>query len=598
MDQVSAAHQAELVNVLRHTYSHVRADREAAERALHTTATGVPGFIVMLLKIAASDGDGAPDAPHVKQAAALALKNAARRNWDPKRHGGEQKISDSKAAIASGVYTVSEADKAIVRENILEALVRSQGTLTGIMAECLGQIAQVDFPHAWPGLVPQIVNNLNSGDIMRMQAVLTGLRTLTKKYEYKDKETDRAPLVQLIKAVFPLLINVLMTLVAQHNEIEAALMIKTILKIYWSASQYKLDKPLQAKSSFSKWFDMFIAIIQKPLPEAHEGSLPAGQPIDPEEREAWPWWKAKKWACHIVARIFSRYGNSKYVEDCMKNFAKMFVDSGAAAKGLSAIMTTLTLRKEGKYCSNRVVQISMGYIASAIELSKTYKLIKPHLRLLVCDIIFPVLYFNDADAALWEEDPEEYVRKSMSVIDDFVDPRASAANLLCDLVRYRPKDSLDITLGQIESILSTHAASVGKVSPQDLEQLNRVKNGALLAVCSLETELKKRKKYNKILINLIGQFVIPDFTSPCSHLRLRAVAVAGEFVDLDWDDASAAALAQASMRLLGDPELPVRAHAHRDFAPSLILRLITPAAASLSPSEAFYGTSSKPTCVS
>ena len=62
-----------------------RVDREAAEKALHTTATGVPGFIVMLLKIAASDGDGAPDAVSVKQAAALALKNAARRNWDPRR---------------------------------------------------------------------------------------------------------------------------------------------------------------------------------------------------------------------------------------------------------------------------------------------------------------------------------------------------------------------------------------------------------------------------------------------------------------------------------------------------------------------------------
>ena len=398
---------------------------------------------------------------------------------------------------------------------------------------------------------------------MRMQAVLHGLRKLVKKYEYKDKAIDRAPLVQLTKEVFPLLLNVLSTLVAQHNEVEAALMIKTILKIYWSATQYKFDKPLQAKASFSKWFELFVAIVNKPLPEAHEGLLPAGQPTDPEEREAWPWWKAKKWACHILSRIFSRYGNIKYVEECHKKFAKAFVDSGAAALGLQAIMGALSLRKEGKFCSNRVVQIGMGYVASAIELSKTYKLIKPHLRLLICDIIFPVLYFNDADAQLWEEDPEEYVRKSMSVLEDFVDPRSSAQNLLCDIVRHRAKDSLDIALRQIESILASYAAHANRpdIAPAHLEQLCRAKNGALAAVCALETELKKRKKYAKVLVKLIGEHVTPDFTSPCAHLRLRAVASAGEFVDLDWDDAQAAALTQASLRLLGDPELPVRAHA-------------------------------------
>ena len=36
-----------------------------------------------------------------------------------------------------------------------------------------------------------------------------------------------------------------------------------------------------------------------------------GQPVDPDERKAWPWWKAKKWALHITHRLFNRYGEPK-----------------------------------------------------------------------------------------------------------------------------------------------------------------------------------------------------------------------------------------------------------------------------------------------
>ena len=122
----------------------------------------------------------------------------------------------------------------------------------------------------------------NSGDIMRMQAVLTGVRKVVKKYEYKDKDDDRKPLVHLIKNVFPLLLNIFSTLLAQHSEAQAGMMIKTICKIYWSATQYKIDKVLQTKGTYAKWHELFVGVVSKTLSEAE-------QPADASEREAWPW---------------------------------------------------------------------------------------------------------------------------------------------------------------------------------------------------------------------------------------------------------------------------------------------------------------------
>ena len=28
-----------------------------------------------------------------------------------------------------------------------------------------------------------------------------------------------------------------------------------------------------------------------------------GQPMDPDDRKLWPWWKVKKWVLHIFGRL-------------------------------------------------------------------------------------------------------------------------------------------------------------------------------------------------------------------------------------------------------------------------------------------------------
>ena len=40
-----------------------------------------------------------------------------------------------------------------------------------------------------------------------------------------------------------------------------------------------------------------------------------------------------------------------------------------------------------------------------------YNLLQPHLDVLLFEVIFPLMCFNDNDQMLWEEDPHEYVRK-------------------------------------------------------------------------------------------------------------------------------------------------------------------------------------------
>ena len=70
-------------------------------------------------------------------------------------------------------------------------------------------------------------------------------------------------------------------------------------------------------------------------------------------------------------------------------------------------------------------------------------------------MIYPPLCFSAADAELWESDAQEYVRRSLDVVEDYYSPRTAATNLLVALTTSRAKDSLH----GIVQACSTHLAA-------------------------------------------------------------------------------------------------------------------------------------------
>lgn len=56
---------------------------------------------------------------------------------------------------------------------------------------------------------------------------------------------------------------------------------------------------LLSKEVFSQWMEVIRAIADQPVPD-HTNS------VDEEERVDLPWWKCKKWALHILYRMFER----------------------------------------------------------------------------------------------------------------------------------------------------------------------------------------------------------------------------------------------------------------------------------------------------
>jgi hypothetical protein len=467
---------------------------------------------------------------------------------------------------------LDDDDKGKIRPGLVTALLdEPEKSLRDLLAETLHTIVIHDFPQNWPDLIPALLTTIQQGandatQALRVHNALLALRKVCKRYEYKSKE-QRGPLNEIVMQSFPLLLPLAQRLsVPEEHSLEAAMMLKQILKIFWSSTQFYLpggdgkdpSPALSNPESMQPWLDVLQLTLVKPLPEASTGLEPRNQPTTVEERNAWPWWKVKKWAVQIMSRLFSRYGIPSYAEADAKEFAKFF-SQNVATQFLGPVCETLNLRPSGQFCTDRVVHLCLTYVDLAVELSSTYKLLKPHLDFLLYQVCFPTMCLTQEDIENFENDPHEFVHRQNSPLADFYDPRMSAITLVTDLVKHRGQDVTQNLLGRMTEILQRYGAA----PPESKNHIE--KDGALLTFGSLSKFLLAKEKYANEIEGLLATSVFPDFNSPIAFLRYRACWMVQQFSTVTWTDdgTNLRTLLQLTLQRLSDPALPVQIEASK-----------------------------------
>lgn len=574
MTQVEALHVA-----LQQSFSPDATVRGPAE-AVIKRLKHVPGATRMLLHIT----EEKQVQYEVRQAAAIQLKNICRECWVervsylgiplPSLDGTSETNPDGTPAKPA---LLVDEDKAAVRTKLIECLLAEPDkSIRDLMAETVHCIAIHDFPDNWPDLLPVLLQaiglNADPSQALTVHNALLAMRKVCKRYEYKSRE-QRGPLNQIVMQSFPLLLPLAQRLSGPNeNSLEAAMMLKQILKIFWSSTQFYLPSGNNSDGSASgepspalanphalePWFAILRAVLTKPLPEASTGLEPTGQPLTKEERNAWPWWKAKKWAAQIVTRLFSRYGIPNYAEDEVKEFARYF-SQNVAPSFLGPVCETLNLRPSGQFCTDRVVHLCLNFVDLAVELAPTYKLLKPHMDFLLYKVCFPAMCLTTDDVDEFENDPHEFVHKQNSPLADFYDPRTSAITLVTSAVKYRGQDTMQPLLGFLTEILQRYNAT------EDAAKNHVEKDCALLTFGSLSEILIAKKKYATELEGLMVSSVFPDFTCPVGFLRCRACWMVQRFSEIPWSDDGAhlRELIQLVLQRLSDPALPVQIEASK-----------------------------------
>ncbi|XP_075230091.1 importin-7 msk [Lycorma delicatula] len=466
----------------------------------------------------------------VRQAGVIYLKNLVTQHW------ADREV-DAGAPLP---FTLHEQDRAMIRDAIVDAVVHAPDLIRVQLSVCVGNIVKHDFPGRWTQIVDKISIYLQNPDAAGWSGSLLCLYQLVKNFEYKKSE-ERGPLNDAMNMLLPMMYQLCVRLLPDQSE-QSVLLQKQILKIYFALTQYVLPLDLISKEVFSQWMEVVRAIADQQVPEQTNT-------VDEEERVDLPWWKCKKWALHILYRMFERYGSPGNVTKEYTEFADWYLKTFSGGI-LEVLLKILDQYRRKTYISPRVIQQTLNYINQAVSHAHSWKFLKPHMFAVIQEVLFPLMSYSASDDELWNVDPHEYIRVKFDIFEDFISPVSAAQTLLHSACKKR-KDMLQKTMQFIMQVLTAPNAEP------------RQKDGALHMVGTLADVLLKKNPYKDQMDKLLCQYVFPEFNSPRGHMRARACWVLHYFSEIKFkqENILVEAVGMTVNALLNDQDLPVRVEA-------------------------------------
>ncbi|XP_014366576.2 importin-7 [Papilio machaon] len=501
--------------------------RQQAEDQL-TQIHKIIGFTPSLLQVVMSNDVQIP----VRQAGVVFLKNLITSVWQEKEAEEGEPIP----------FSIHEQDRAMIRDMIVDAVIQAPDIIRVQLCLCLKTIIRHDFPSRWTQVVDKIHIYLQNPEASGWMGALLCLYQLIKCYEYHIAD-KRVPLMEAMNLLLPMMYNLIVNLQPDQSA-DSALIQKQILKCFYCLIKYLLPLDLITKEVFTKWMEVFRAIMERPVPE-HTLQ------VDEEERLELPWWKCKKWAVHTLYRIFERYGSPVNVRDEYVQFAEWYLSTFTSGI-LEVLLRVLDQYRNKIYVSPRVLQLTISYIDQCVSHSHSWKLLKPHMFAIIQDVIFPLMSYSEADEELWNTDPHEYIRLKFDIFEDFLSPVSGAQTLLVSCCKKR-KDMLERTMQLCMQVLTSQNGEYGP----------RQRDGALHMVGTLNDILTKKKFYKEDIDSLLSQYVFPEFRNPLGYMRARACWVLHCFANVPFKNEPLLmeAVHLTVNALLTDTELPVKVEA-------------------------------------
>lgn len=521
-----------------------QAARQAAEDALKSLER-VPGYFSSLFQVVNSK-----EAPlEVRQAGIIYFKNLVNKHWERENPTQDEATN----------WVIAEQDRQFVRQNLLEALVQAHPLCRSQVAESLRKISSLDFPEKLPGFLEQVAARLDASlPPDEIHGALIAIRVLTKNYEYRSSER-RKGVNEILIACFPKLVPLMeATLAAPLGDEKAAEMQKVMIKSLWSSIHQSVPLYMQELPIFMQWMELLYRVIEAPVPPQAQGS-PTASADEKKDLGKMVFWKCKRWAAHILHRLFQKYGNPKLSEKQLGEerkgeivISKTFHDQ-LANHFLQMFMHKLETLANGGFLPERLVVEATNYIMIAVTLAVTWTNLKPNCIPLIMQVLFPMLCFDDADEELWTDDPNEFIRKSNDIMEDYQSQRVGACNLIIDLCKKRTTTTLLPTLEFCVGHLKAYKEGTGNA---------RIADGALYCIGSLASPLQEKKlaaQYEQQILWLLKDVVAPMIKTDKGHLRGRAAWMISQFVKTVMKDQPFfQAITSEMMTLLADSDLPVR----------------------------------------
>ncbi|XP_041358734.1 exportin-2-like [Gigantopelta aegis] len=461
-----------LAGYLQQTLSAEKEVRKQAEKFLESVERNKNYPILLLHLMDKGEVD-----QHVRVSAAITFKNYIKRNW--KMEGVDDKIHPD--------------DRTAIKQHIVGLMLKSPEQIQKQLSDAISIIGREDFPDKWPNLITEMVTKFQTGDFHVINGVLRTAHSIFKRYRHEFKSQQLWTEIKFVLENFaaPLteLFNATMELGKKHaSDPEALKMIFSslllICKIFYSLNFQ--DLPEHFEDNMTIWMNHFLALL----------SVDNKLLRTDGEEEAGLLEQVRSQVCDNVA-LYAQ----KYDEEFSPHLPQF----------VTAIWGLLTSTgQQVKY--DLLVSNAIQFLASVAERPSYKSLFEdPSTLASICEkVIVPNIQLRAADEELFEDNPEEYIRRDIEGSD--VDTRRRAA---CDLVQALCK----MFEGPVIQNFSTYVQGLLEEYAKNPTVSWKSKDAAIYLVTSLASKGQTQKQgvtQTSSLVNITDFYqaqILPDIQS-------------------------------------------------------------------------------------
>jgi len=472
---------------------------------------------------------------------------------------------------------IKEPDRVILRANIFKCMIGTGNLkLINILIQAAKFIVRKDFPQQFPNLLSDVVQGLKSERPEHLYSALSILYVINNRYSLRQMFSDDDPRREQAKTIMtetlpPML--VVFKKLGQVNEpstIQLHLTRLLLKNIYVATASDLPEIFLGYPTVFNEW-----------LIEIHKHMRcwrPADLPDEDDERENHQSGKVQKWACRACNRFFMVFGRPNHLQNDFKSnvahqqFASTFITTHAPAT-LGKFFEILKYKSTGGFVSRKVTHVAYKHILNAVCYGQLFSKMEPHLDFLMFECIVPTLSLQKADVKLWQEEPEEFIRKNTDFLEQFNSPEYSASQLLLELVKVRTRYTLRRVLNWISTNLQRFKEAGKNLSADTFVRKDCATNLFGLIYVVLSTIMHSKDfdmdgltpaSVKASVKSILNDHVIPDLWSTIGFLQKRSLWCIAKYKRyLDLTPEKAEAFINQLVNMLSSPELPCRMEAAR-----------------------------------
>ncbi|XP_050543879.1 exportin-2 [Daktulosphaira vitifoliae] len=431
-----------LIKCLQATLSPDQNERKQAENFLLSIERN-KNYPLLLLQIISATHD--VNINLVKKIGAVTFKNYIKRNWLVDEETLENKIH--------------QEDRVLIKEQIFTVMLNSPEDIQKQLSDAISLIGKYDFPDNWPNLLQKIIENFMAfaaapnGDLIPINGALETAHSLFRKYRYELKSQKlwteiKFVLDNLAKPLTELFV-LTMNLCNVSKDPKLYNILLVITKIFYSLNYQ--DLPEFFEDNMKTWIVNFQNLLELEIVELETNS----------DDETGLLHQIQSQICENVSLYAQKYEEefSAYMKDLVTIIWKLLIKTGPKPKYDTLVINAL------QFLSTTVVKPQYKELFN-----------DPSVFSAICEkVAIPNMQFKESDEELFEDNPEEYIRRDIEGSD--VDTRRRAA---CDLVKSLSKEFEEITMRSfglyVKSMLEQYTAN---------EQNWRSKDAALFLVTTL-----------------------------------------------------------------------------------------------------------------